>query len=71
MAVHYRNLQTFLELGLELTRVHRVLGFKQAAYLRPYIELCTALRQASKSDFGKRLYKLGKSTDMRAHERKH
>lgn len=56
--VHYRHLKTLLKLGLKLKKIHRVVSFKQAPYLRTYIELCTRLRREATSAFGKRLWKL-------------
>ena len=56
--VHYRALQLYLQLGLKLTAIHRVLTFDQSAWLEPYIAFNTAQRTAAKSEFLKRLYKL-------------
>ena len=56
--VHYRNLQLYLRLGLELERVHRVLRFRQSPWMAPYINENTRMRQMATSDFEKNLYKL-------------
>lgn len=55
---HYMNLKTYLTLGLKLTKVHRVLRFKQTTFLKTYIDICTEMRAEAKTDFGKRLMKL-------------
>ena len=36
--LHERNLQKYLELGLRLKKVHRVLQFKEKPWLKPYID---------------------------------
>ena len=56
--VHYRNLQLYLSLGMKLTKVHRVLEFKQNTWMEPYIRMNTELCKKATSDFEKVLYKL-------------
>jgi len=48
---HYHNLQFYIRHGLVHTKTHRVLSFSQRPWLKPRIDLCTAQRQAAKSDF--------------------
>lgn len=54
---HIKNLQLYLELGLELMKVHRILRFRQDYVLRPYIELTTDARKKSSSTFESNLFK--------------
>ena len=56
--LHYRNLKLYLSLGLELKATHRVLCFKQSAWLKPFIDFNTRKRQAAVNSFEKDLFKL-------------
>ena len=36
--VHHRNLKYYSSQGLILKKVHRILAFKQSAWMKPYID---------------------------------
>ena len=55
---HIRNLQFYLKEGVKLEAVHRVLTFKQEAWIAPYIMYNTEKRQNATNDFQKAYYKL-------------
>jgi len=55
---HYRNLQFYIKHGLKMTKIHRIISFSQSAWLKPWIDFCTAQRQNAKSDFEADLAKL-------------
>ena len=48
--LHIKNLQQYLALGLVCTKLHKVIRFKQKAWLKPYIYLNTRLRQEGAGD---------------------
>jgi len=55
--VHAKNLKLYLDLGMRLTKVHRILKFQQKAFIAPFIAKCTEARQNSKTKFAMDLYK--------------
>ena len=43
--VHYRNLQLYLSLGMKLTKVHRILGFKQSDWFKKHIDAANSFEK--------------------------
>ena len=54
--VHYRKLKLYLKLGLVVTRIHKVLAFKQSTWLKTWFN--THHRSLARSSFQKYFFKL-------------
>ena len=56
--IHIKALKQALDHGLVLKKIHRVIEFKQSAWMKEYIVFNTRLRTTAKNDFEKDFYKL-------------
>jgi surface protein len=54
---HSKNLKLYLDLGMKLKKIHRILKFRQKLLIAPYIEKCTIARQKATSKFQMDQYK--------------
>lgn len=73
--LHYRNLKLYLQLGMKLTHVHKILQFKQDNFMKPFIDFNTQKRAEATSKFSQDLFKLLSNSvygrtlmDVRRHE---
>ena len=56
--VHYRNLQYYLSKERIFKKVHKILEFKQSAWMKPYIDFNTQKRKEATNEADKNLFKL-------------
>ena len=56
--LHYITLKLYISLGLQVSKVHRVLTFKQSKWLQPYMKLNTKKRKEATSKCDQDFFKL-------------
>ena len=56
--IHYRMLKFVVEMGIKVTKVHRIIKFKQDYIIRDYIELNTKMGAEAKTEPEKDIFKL-------------
>ena len=60
--VHWKVLKLYIELGLEVTKVHRVVSYIEKPWMKEYIELNGKNRQNAKNPFEKDFFKLANNS---------
>ena len=59
--IHHRVLQKYIELGMRVTKIHRVIEFIETPWLKPFIKLTTRMRKEATQagdDAGASMFKL-------------
>ena len=56
--IYYKNLEYYMQLGIKVDKIHKILIFDEKSFLKEYIDLNTELRKNSKNDLEKDLFKL-------------
>ena len=56
--IHGELLELYLELGIKVTKVHRVLTFRQSDFMFSWVEMCTKQRAMADNAFYRNLWKL-------------
>ena len=57
--IHYRNLQLYLELGMKLKKIHRILKFKQIDWMESFTDFNTDKRKKLSNE-SERFFKMNK-----------
>jgi hypothetical protein len=55
--LHYKVLKFYLSLGMKVTKVRRIISFKEEDWLKSYMDFNTKQRTEAKSEFEKNLFK--------------
>ena len=57
--VHIQALKCYLKLGVKVTRINRIMSFKQKAWLKEYVNLRSERRSVAGTEFLRKVEKLG------------
>ena len=57
-SIHYQIIKFVVKMGIKVTKVHRIIKFKQDYIIRDYIELNTKMRAEAKTEPEKDIFKL-------------
>lgn len=52
------NLLHYLDYGMELTKIHRIITFHQAKFIKPFIDLCAKMRKLATTKAEQDMWKL-------------
>ena len=55
--LQYRNLHLYLSLRMKLTKIHKLLKFKQSDWMKKYFDFNTEKRKNAANSFGKKNFK--------------
>ena len=56
--IHHRNLQLYISLGMEMTKFHRILKFKQSDWMKKHINFNTEKRKNAYNNYEKNFFKV-------------
>ena len=56
--IYNKNLEYYMQLGIKIDKIHKILSFDEKPFIKEYIDLNTELRKNSKNYLEKDLFKL-------------
>ena len=56
--IYYKNLEYYMQLGIKIDKVHKILTFDEKPFLKEYIDLNTELRKKAKNELEKDLIQI-------------
>ena len=56
--LHYLTLKLYIELGLKINKLAKVLKYRQGRWMEPFVDLNTRLRMSARNKFEENFYKI-------------